>query len=328
MKLSLEQLRPLIYGAIIVEEGADGKISLCRFTPSQRAAYDPAKNITTQIPATAGMRLELITNADRFSFDYWTRSASARRYYYFDVYVDGALVKHFGHEDVKAVQSTLTVDLPAGEHVLAVYFPNLFSVQIKNVTLTDGATFAPVKKSCRMICYGDSITQGYDAFYPSKSYVNRLADLLNAHVVDLGVGGEVFRPELVTTELDFEPDIVTVAYGSNDFTKKKSRADMVRDANALHAHVRAAYPKAKIFAITPVWRHDWDRTTAVGTFADAIQIAYDAAAAQPGVVIVDGMTLVPHSTDFYYDGLHPTDEGFGYYADRLYAAMKPYLNKK
>ncbi|MBQ8356716.1 MAG: SGNH/GDSL hydrolase family protein [Clostridia bacterium] len=328
MKLTLEQIRALIHGAVTVEESADGKFSFCRFTASQKAAYEPGKNITTQVPATAGMRLEFVTDSDTFSFDYLARSASSRRYYYFDVYLDGVMVKHFGHKDVKAVASTLTVKLPEGVHTVAVYFPNLFSVQISKVTVDDGATVEPVQKSCRMVCYGDSITQGYDAVYPSRSYVNQLADKLNADVIDFGIGGEVFRPELVTRELDFEPDIVTVAYGSNDFTKKKSREDMVRDANEFHARARAAYPNAKIFAVTPVWRYDGEKITAVGSFADAVRIAYDAAAAQPGVVVVDGSHMTPHSVDYYYDGLHPTDSGFSFYANALYAAMKPHLNQK
>ena len=102
---------------------------------------------------------------------------------------------------------------------------------------------------------------------------------------------------------------------------------MVEKANAFYVKLRALYPTAKIFAITPIWRADDDRVTKVGTFAEGVQIVKDAAAAQEGIVIVDGAKMIPHLRDVMADKyLHPNDYGFKFYANALYDAIKPHLN--
>ena len=48
-----------------------------------------------------------------------------------------------------------------------------------------------------MLCYGDSISQGYDAVFPSLSYTNQLARHFDAYSVNQCIGGERFVPELL-----------------------------------------------------------------------------------------------------------------------------------
>ena len=145
-------------------------------------------------------------------------------------------------------------------------------------------------------------------------------------MVDQGIGGEIFRPELIDPEMDFAPDIITVAYGTNDWSGQE-RARTEENANAFFEKLRRTYPNAKIFAVTPIWRADDDRVTKVGTFAEGVQIVRDAAAAQEGVVIVEGARMVPHLREVMADKyLHPNDYGFKFYANALYEAIKPHLN--
>ena len=69
----------------------------------------------------------------------------------------------------------------------------------------------------RILCFGDSISQGYDALYPSNQYTPQLAKLLDAEEYNKAIGGEIFRPELALARDDFEPEYITVAYGTNDW---------------------------------------------------------------------------------------------------------------
>ncbi|MBE6702418.1 MAG: SGNH/GDSL hydrolase family protein [Ruminococcaceae bacterium] len=326
MKLTLQDIRAIVHGALDVRE-ADGKFVFTRFTDRQQAHYDEIKpDFGVKAHATSGVRLEFVTDAEKFSFDYHTKIASSRVFYYFDVFVDGVMMQHFGHDKIKEATSTVTVKLPEGKHRVAVYFPCLAEARIYNVTLDDGAILEPVQKSRRMLCYGDSITQGYDAQYSSQTYANLIADKLDAEMINQGIGGEIFRPELIDPELDFEPDIITVAYGTNDWSGQE-RERTVNNANAFYAKLRATYPNAKIFAITPIWRADDDRVTKVGTFAQGVQIVRDAAAAQDGVVIVDGARMIPHLREVCADKyLHPNDYGFKFYANALHDAIKPHLD--
>lgn len=327
MKLTLEQIREMTHGALSVEEHEGGFV-FHRFTEKQTTMYDTVNDYRVKVPATSGILLEFLTDAECFSFDYRIDVASSRRYYFFDVFVDGVMVKHWGHENVRVVESTVTLKLTEGEHRVAVYLPCLAKATLSNVTLTDGATLKPVTKSCRLLCYGDSITQGYDARYPSQTYTSLIASKLDAEMIDQGIGGEIFRPALIDPEMNFDPDIITVAYGTNDWNSQEHDRT-VKNANEFYAKLRATYPKAKIFAITPIWRGDNDRITKVGTFQEGVRIVRDAAAAQEGIVIVDGDKMVPHLGEVYADKhLHPGDYGFKFYANALFEAIKPHLSEK
>ena len=326
MKLTLEQIRTMTHGALAVVQDAEGKFEFRRFTDYQQSHYDEVKpDFGNKAHATSGVRLEFFTNSTKFAFDYHTVIASSRVFYYFDVFVDGVMVQHFGHDKIKEAKSTVTVKLDGGKHKVAIYLPCLSCAKLYNVTLDDDAIFEPVKKSRKLLCYGDSITQGYDAQYSSQTYANLIADKLDAEMINQGIGGEVFRPELVDPALDFDPDIITVAYGTNDWNGRE-RDRMVTMANGFYAKLREAYPKAKIFAITPIWRADNDRVTKVGTFAEGVQIVKDAALAQEGVILVDGDRMIPHLREVCSDKyLHPNDYGFKFYANALFDAIKPHL---
>lgn len=326
MKLTLQEMRCITHGALDVRE-QDDYFCFTRFTDSQQAHYDEVRpDFGVKAHATSGVRLEFETDSERFSFEYHTHIASSREFYYFDVFVDGVMVQHVGHDNIREAVSAVKVKLAGGMHRVAVYFPCLAQAMIRNVTLDDGAVIKPVTKARRMICYGDSITQGYDARYSSQTYANLIADKLDAEMLDQGIGGELFRPELLDPDMDFTPDIITVAYGTNDWNSQE-RERTVRCANEFYARLRKLYPNAKIFAITPIWRADDDRVTKVGTFAEGVQIVKDAAAAQEGVVIVDGAKMIPHLREVCADKyLHPNDYGFKFYANALYAAMKPHLD--
>lgn len=325
MKLTLEQIRSITHGALSVTE-KNGIFTFHRFTDYQAKLYEDINDFRVKVPATSGVRLEFVTNAEKFSFDYNINIASSRRFYYFDVFVDGIMVQHFGHEGLREAASTVTVKLAEGEHRVAVYLPCLAKATLSNVTLSEGAVLVPVQRSRRLLCFGDSITQGYDAKYSSQTYANLLADKLDAEMIDQGIGGEVFRPALIDPDMDFDPDIITVAYGTNDWSGRE-HDETVANANGFYAKLRETYPKAKIFAITPIWRADDDRVTKVGTFAEGVQIVIDAATAQKDVTVIDGAKMIPHLPEVCSDKyLHPNDYGFKFYANALYAAIKPHLD--
>ena len=50
----------------------------------------------------------------------------------------------------------------------------------------------------------------------------RLADALGAEEVNKAIGGECFFPELAATKEDFQPEYITVAYGTNDWSRKSA----------------------------------------------------------------------------------------------------------
>ena len=324
MKLTATELLGLSHGALGVGE-SEGYVSLYRFSETQREYYQQTNpHFFEKALATASVRLETVTDATAMCFSYRAKKTSGRTFCYFDLLVDGVLSAHVGKEIEGADEGTVTLPLPEGTHRVALYFPALFEVRVKDVVL-EGATFAlPVQKSLSMLALGDSITQGYDAVYPSLSYANVVADTLGATLLNQAIGGEVFNPGVVDGHLGFTPDMVTVAYGTNDYTFRK-KEEIKRDAAEFYARVRRAYPTSKIFAILPIWRADCDAVTEAGSFEE-VRLMVRAAAEAEGLTVLDGLSFVPHLPDFFSDGyLHPNDLGFGCYAKALLSDLKKHL---
>ena len=109
-----------------------------------------------------------------------------------------------------------------------------------------------------MIQFGDSITHGYDAKEPAASYASIVADALDAYSINKGIGGEIFFPDLATLPDGIQPDIITVAYGTNDWARGNLEK-FERDSRAFYENLRATYPEAKIFALAPIWRENYEK---------------------------------------------------------------------
>ena len=323
MKLGLQDIRAITHGALTVRETAEGEIEFLRFTDAQIAYYERTnKDFYRKAFASAGVRLDFYTDSKTVAFTYAERYASSRRFYFFDVFVDGVMVKHFGHRDVMEVKGRIEIALDGAEHRVQIYFPNLAQAKLVALELDDATTvIKPVARSKKLLCYGDSITQGYDAEYASQSYANLLADKLDAEMVDQAIGGERFCPGLLEGELKYDPDIITVAYGTNDWSGREKQST-VEAAHAFFAELRRRYPAAKIYAITPIWRADDHRITKIGTFEQGRQIVRDAAKAS-GIPVIEGDGMIPHLPDVCSDlYLHPNDFGFKFYANALLAAIE------
>jgi lysophospholipase L1-like esterase len=196
---------------------------------------------------------------------------------------------------------------------------------IRTLELEDGATLTPVKKSCRMIMYGDSITHGYDTFVSAHSYASLLADALDADARNKGIGAEKFFPALAEISDDCDPAYVTVAYGTNDWSGK-TLEEFENNSAAFYRTLSKKYPNAKIFALAPIWRGDMDRVTKVGSFYHVAEHLGAVAAELPNVTLINCFDFVPKSPEYFSDKhLHPNDAGFRYYFDGLLAEIKKYL---
>lgn len=326
MKFTNDQLKMFVTGATSIKE-EDGYLSFHRFSDKQTAYYhDTNLDFYGKSFATSGVRISMTTDADEITFAFRTKKASSRHFYFVDMCVDGVLVAHEGKTDIVDDAGTMTFTIPAGTHLVELYMPNLYSLQIKDMELIGATKAETVRKKYRMLAFGDSITQGYDALFSSLSYANITADLLNATLVDQAIGGEVFNPGIIDGEIDFDPDFITVAYGTNDFSKS-TREVMERDSAEFYRRLREAFPNAKIFAMMPIWRKDTkDKVRVLGTFEDAKAIVRAAAEAQPNTVVIDCDGFVPHHSDFFSDlRLHPNDIGFKFYGEALARAIKPHL---
>ena len=309
--------------AEVAESG--GEWTFHRFLPGQAAAYLDAGNedFHAKTFATAGVRLAFRTDAASLSFGYRFAHGSSRRFGFFDVCVDGALVAHVGLDEDDGGRHVAEIALGGpGAKDVDVYFPWSRQAFVSRLALR-GATFAePRRRPRTMLCFGDSITQGYDARHPSLAYAEALARFLDADPVNKAIGGDVFFPDLLRERDPFDPDVVLVAYGTNDWSHREP-ADVRRCAAAFFGRLSALYPAARILAVTPLWRADADKATAFGQDVRCIDaLVRECCAGIPRVDVVSGYDLVPHLPEFFSDRyLHPNDFGFAAYAQALCARL-------
>ena len=208
-----------------------------------------------------------------------------------------------------------------GDKEVCVYLPWSVCPAVDEISLDDGAYVVPVKPDKKLLAFGDSITQGYDALRSSMRYTSLLADKLQAEEFNKGIGGEIFFPALAQTKDDISPDYITVAYGTNDWSKETEEDFKVR-CREFYVALSNHYPQAKIFAITPIWRKDYQGERAFGPFELVEQDIRAAVADLHNVTVISGFDFVPKDESYFSDlRLHPNDKGFEYYSDNLYSEI-------
>ena len=324
MKLTIQEIRRITFGVVSVEENL-GTFSFHRFTKEQTEAY-ARHNIDhfNKTFATAGVRFSFYTNASRMCFDYRLTPGSSRMFGWFDVYEDGVMTSHFGGEGKLFTSGHADIRLGSGEKRVEIYFPWSKVAFLSDIEL-DGELISPCKRSRTMLNFGDSITHGYDAIYPSLTYASLIAHELDADSVNKGIGGEIFFPELSALPDPVRPDIITAAYGTNDWNIC-AKDHLTSGCLSFYTNLCRTYPAAKIFAITPIWRADGDRETKYAAPHSSLYETMRELLSDLPVTVINGYTLTPHTTEFYSDAyLHPNNLGFSVYARELTKQIKKHL---
>ena len=324
MKLTIEQIRAAAIGAtyVVLEED---KLCFYRFNSSEISVID---NPNVQSPA--GIRIRFKTDGNLLKMKIHTQALSPiRSYFSFDVLVNGVIagcIQNLSDNDCKGDYANKSYPLGSfqedfclghGEKCVELVFPHSVKASIESVEIVDATYVLPVKKNKTMLFYGDSITQGYDALHPSKSYAARLADAMDADVVNKALGGAVFDPRLVQIPWERKPDYVVVAYGTNDWNSVDLKC-FKKNAEGFRRGIETNYSNIPVFMITPIWRSDWLSSKKCGAFFNIEKTIRDVFENRPNITVISGTDLVPHNIDFFGDlWVHPNDSGFRHYADNL-----------
>lgn len=317
MKLTNEQIKSITFGAIRVCE-ENGILHFHKCTQKQIDVWTSHKEILGERAATSsGIRLDFHTDSQNFAF----RSFQGNK---FEIYVDGLLRKQvfFKAEDTEK-EIKIPLRHPLGNkqdsYRVTVYFPSHEDGVIEWVELDDSATVTPHEYDRKWLFIGDSITQGWAAIIDSLSYALRVSRFFNADCVVQGIGGAYFAEDSFD-HVDFDPEIVSVAYGTNDFGHYQTLDELREHARAHLALIAEEYKGKKLFYISPLWRGKRDKP--MGTFEECREVLITEAEAL-GFTHIDGLSLVPPLPNFFYDEyLHPDNNGFSLYAENLISAIK------
>jgi len=333
MQLNINQIKEITLGAANIFQGSDG-IEFHRFTEKQEELYHKTNEIFwDRCFCTAGIKLLFRTDSKNLCLKIAaSRTVDTRSYFSFDVFSDGRLVGYLDNfSDIDLPQDNyMWVDAPLGKFrkcfelgegtkEVCIHFPWSVSALLSELSLDDGCFVETVKPKKKLLAFGDSITHGFDAYRPSNRYIAILADKLEAEEHNKAIGGERFFPELASLKDDFEPDYITVAYGTNDWNSGMSMEEFSDNCRLFYENLRKNHLNSKIIAITPIWRADMDMGDKFCRFKDMYNIIANIVKDINNVDVISGFDFVPHDEKYYGDlRLHPNDEGFGFYADSLY----------
>lgn len=327
--LTVEEIKTIAHGAAYVTEEADG-VFLHRFTPAQEQAYkETSAEFYMKTSASAGIKLVFETDAENLQLGVSISQGSKSKGFSLDVYAGDALVGGIATWPEGGIEGKYkeSYALGAGVKTVRIYLPWQACARIAELSVDDGAYIKPINPSKKMLMFGDSITHGVTALRQKNSYAVRLCEMLDADARNKGIGGDTFFPALAqcTDEVDFAPDYITVAYGTNDWGKKTAEK-YCADVRAFYGALSKQYPNAKIFAITPIWRADEDDVRPFGPFSDLERFIRECVQGLENVKVISGYNLVEHDEKLYHDlRLHPNDEGFAQYAENLYREIKKNL---
>ena len=311
--LSFEEIKRITFGSVLTEQLEDG-IHFHKCTAKQEAAWASKSDfLGGGALTTTGVRLDFVTDSKHLRFD----TASGNR---FELWINGVLMQQFLMNDYNKENKAAEWALGEGEKRVTLTFPSHDAGVLSYVALDDGASVRPTEFARKMLLIGDSITQGYNSDYDSMSYAWRTAMYFDADCVIQGIGGAYYAEDTFD-DIPFDADVVTVAYGTNDYGHYKTLEEISAHAEAYLALVKERFAGKKIFVISPVWRADTDKPRSSGSFSEVID-AVESAAKKHGLTVISGMSLMPHLSTFMKDGyLHPNDMGFGVYAENLIKAL-------
>lgn len=330
MQFDIHAIRRFTHGAARVEQTEDG-CRFHRFHEAEEALYqnDPV------LQAPAGVRLLFRTNSRRLILGGFTERASpVRSFYGIDILVDGVLRCSIGNYDA-AIADTVYAEgefpfgpfrqelaLGPGEKLVEICLPYSVGCVLQELSLDDGATAEAVTVHRTLLAYGDSITHGFDALHPSARYVARVCRALGADEYNKGIGGAIYDPRLAALRQPWVPDIITIAYGTNDF-RTVSPSQFRENCRLFLTHIAAHYPTSRIYVISPLCRLDCTENENFGKFSTVGEIIAQETAQFPHAVFIDGLPCIPGEAKYFGDGcLHPNDAGFAWYGEALYQKIK------
>ncbi|MDA0989198.1 MAG: SGNH/GDSL hydrolase family protein [Verrucomicrobia bacterium] len=209
--------------------------------------------------------------------------------------------------------------------VFDIWLPHLCPTRVACIDVDDGCAVEPAPPAGpKWLAYGDSITQGFTVSSPVLSWFARCARAVDAHGWNLGVGGARLDAEIADSLPEVDVDLVTIAYGGNDYLTSVEPRMLHDRASDLLSTMRAHWPHAArvLMSPIPVLRATTQPRWPMDDYREALE---SAASAVGGVAIIRGSELLSADINHYQDSSHPNDSGMAQMAQLIIPAMKSAL---
>ena len=322
MNLLDQAIEEYCQGILSISRDRNG-VRLRRMTPAQYDYYN--RNPGWAIRSRCNSGCSIVLNTDSPFLDMGLEFLpGARSYFGLDIEIDGILSHCVRVENAEGIYEKRLFEFDeTRERTVRIYLSPNIEIRILKLELKAGAAVRPVDApSGHLLCLGDSITQGMDAHSPVCTYPVQLARMLDANLLNQGVGGHIFDVDSLDPDLSFSPDLVTVAYGTNDWGREIGLEGIRNTAVPYLEKLREICPSpTRIVVLSPIWRevgHELRGGVDLPTFSRTV---LEIAQQIEGVDVIDGLALVPNQPWYLEDGTHPNDHGFLHYSLNLHRLL-------
>lgn len=305
--LTFDEIRAISVGSPNIQE-KDRALWFYKCTDAQMAAYRAqSEGMGNNATTSTGVRLDFTTDSSTFGF----KAVSG---FSFELYINGEFKEQITNPTANPY--SIALDTSKGENRITLFFPNDSVGALSMVQIDLGASLERQKFDTTLLIIGDSITQAWPTAIDSYGYGHLISMHYNADSIIYGVGGGIFDASTLDYYGDdFKPDVITVAYGTNDWDRSYSRDTLTRNMKAFLDKLISFYPDAQIVGISPLWRTDFDKNKSM-TFDEARKLIEDIYK-EYGIIAIDGDDMMPHDSKYLADNVHPNDEGHKEYAKNL-----------
>jgi len=141
-------------------------------------------------------------------------------------------------------------------------------------------------------------------------------------VLNQAIGGYYFEEKSLDDALkDWDPDLITIAYGINDFSFMTDYEEFRRRCERYVRRITEVFPNKKMLGIMPIYTNNerFRQRCLIReyTFSEAMETIRQAYRQNPNIEIMED-TFFPHTKEFFApDELHPNDLGFQFYGDAV-----------
>lgn len=212
-----------------------------------------------------------------------------------------------------------------GEKNFEICFPAYASGTIRKILIEKNSSFTPLKRKGVYFAMGNSITQLGGRY---MGYADIVARGLNLDLHEAGIGGHIFDAESVPFAYIEKPLLITLAYGTNDWSGGKP----IDNARLFLNRITLLYPSTPIFLLGPIHRYTpvaedgkklADNNEGI-SLMDYRKELRSITKNYPTVKVVNYKKLMPDDPNLFIDKVHPTEKGQRVFGNNLLRVLKKY----
>ena len=321
-RLTFEEIAAITYGCESVCH-VDGAVEFHRLPDALAVNYRKNEGSRIRLECASCVRLRFYSTTRRIRIGL-RYGRAARPLFLGVITINGEQIGVFGGgERSERWEGTISIPAIRKPGLIELWLPHLVRADLEFLEIDDDCECLPAETfKQRWLALGDSITQGMTATLPTRAWVARAAVSLGVDVRNYGIGGGRLEGFLADADQGWLYDLLTVAYGINDFSGSRRPEELTADAIRLLKRQAEAHPAATRVLITPIPAPGRNNRNAAGrSLEDYREALRYAARGAPLCTVIEGPSLVPDDPRWFVDGVHPNDEGMNVFALNFVSAI-------